>query len=304
MMGVGAARAGSVQNPVTGTLPTLEIYGPTLSGGYTLPGTTQVSAHVALTTLGDATAADVAKGKTFTSVAGLTVTGTKVDSGYPQSNLSNTVWTYNSSVKYKYSDIVSTSETSLYCPCQLADSNGNTYIGFTFSQGTNDVLSVSLVDSSGFPTTTMFSQGTWVGGAAVEKLTIKTTDVHPTALVFLTKYFKLKTPNEKINVYNLTNTMWLLDKDLGTFSSDTTFSLKFIAYGVSYSSLRLYSPSASANIGNDYNTVLIYGNSEIYAGSPNSWSNKQYRFVTITGGSAVTNTDLISWFKNHGTLLS
>ena len=300
-IGTGTARVGSVVNPVVGiSMPTLEIYGQTMANGYVKPGA-EISAHVALTSLGDATAADVIKGKTFTSTSGLKITGTKEDIDYPQSSLSNTVWIYNSSITYQYSDIVNVSETALYCPCQLMDSNGNNYGGFYFTQDTNGSLGVTLVEG-GFPKVEMLKNGAWVGKESLKKLTIKTTDVHPTALVFLSKYFKLKTPNENINISTLANTMWFLDKDLGQYSSDSTFSLNFIANGVSYSSLRLWSPSGITGLEGSTEAQLTYGSSNVCQGG--FWVNQRDRFVTVVGGSAATNIDLMDWFKTHGTLLS
>ena len=93
-------------------------------------------------------------------------------------------------------------------------------------------------------------------------------------------------------ISDLTNTTWVIKEDYGT----TELTIKYINFtsnNNNYTSIEM-----EYNDG-DYN--LWYGDS-VVAFYPRNWTNyEQYKTITITGGSDVTNATLISWLEANAT---
>ena len=75
-VGFGAVSSKIVDVPIVGNVPAIKISAATMSSGYVKSNNTMVEAYATLSNFGDANAANVLAGKTFTSTAGLKVTGT------------------------------------------------------------------------------------------------------------------------------------------------------------------------------------------------------------------------------------
>lgn len=96
-------------------------------------------------------------------------------------------------------------------------------------------------------------------------------------------------------ITNLTNTTWKFNDTLNLTEEFYYHNLNIQSNGFSYDTLYC--------IYNGKNYVLVYGARNAYTSKTNTWYDG-YQTITITGGSDVTNPDLISWLEANGTLVT
>ena len=92
---------------------------------------------------------------------------------------------------------------------------------------------------------------------------------------------------------DLTNTTWQFNDTLNLTEEFYYHNLNIQSNGFSYDTLYC--------IYNGKNYVLVYGTRNAYTSKTNTWYDG-YQTITITGGSDATNTTLISWLQENGTL--
>ena len=102
-------------------------------------------------------------------------------------------------------------------------------------------------------------------------------------------------------IINLTNTVWLLnDWPNITITNDNLYNLNFSSNNNAYSQLslsRVFAQSLPI-------PTVKYDNTMVYQITPGvKWIDQVYRTITITGGTDVTNSDLIDWLYNNATLI-
>lgn len=96
----------------------------------------------------------------------------------------------------------------------------------------------------------------------------------------------------QITVSNLTNTTWLIDNELNNWISGY-YHVNFTSNNNNYTLLEF---DDDVGYGVLYNDNLVYS----YENNP-KWSNQAYRTITITGGTDVTNNNLINWLAANAT---
>lgn len=96
-------------------------------------------------------------------------------------------------------------------------------------------------------------------------------------------------------VSNLTGTKWLIKEWPSiTASTDTTYNIQFKANNIDYTALRLRN-------NNGYN-YIYYNTTTVFDSDLGSWGDyEDYRTITITSGTDVTNVNLISWLEANAT---
>ena len=96
-------------------------------------------------------------------------------------------------------------------------------------------------------------------------------------------------------VSDLTNTTWEIKNwPTITTSTDNTYNINFTANNISYTAFRL------RNNG-DYN-YIYYNTTKVFDSDLGSWGDyANYRTITITGGTDVTNATLITWLEANAT---
>ena len=88
-------------------------------------------------------------------------------------------------------------------------------------------------------------------------------------------------------ITDLTGYTWTGNNILG-LPTRMTYSLSFTSNNLVYSAL-------SCNRG-----ILNYGNDYVYGND--GWANESYKIIQITGGTDATNSTLIAWLGENGTL--
>lgn len=91
----------------------------------------------------------------------------------------------------------------------------------------------------------------------------------------------------------LANTKWVINSSPNNVSvNDTTFALAFSSNGNSYNQFEFFE-NARENID------IYYGSTGAYV--DNVWQNQAYKTIEITGGTDVTNANLIAWLEANAT---
>ena len=98
-----------------------------------------------------------------------------------------------------------------------------------------------------------------------------------------------------MSVSNLTNTIWVMNNTLssGPQVGAISFSVDFTSNETNYTEITLPRSGADSD--------LIYDNTTIYNFARRTWSSQSYRIIKITGGTDVTNANLISWLEANAT---
>ena len=92
-------------------------------------------------------------------------------------------------------------------------------------------------------------------------------------------------------ITDLTNTTWTFDWVSRDYIQDHTVHLNFSCNGVEYTNINLYIDSTKVYI--RYNDVIVSNNYYYYGEYTHIL--KEYETITITGGTDVTNPDVIAW---------
>lgn len=96
-------------------------------------------------------------------------------------------------------------------------------------------------------------------------------------------------------ITDLTNTTWLFNDNLSLIN-EFSYSIDFMSDNINYNYLSYrFREGDVINYINDNDSILVY-----YDG----WANNSYKTIHITGGTDVTNTDLISWLENNATQIT
>lgn len=104
-----------------------------------------------------------------------------------------------------------------------------------------------------------------------------------------------------VDIPNLTDTVWVFNDNITAILGNwTRCNVEFSCNNIAYSYLVGYTDGGKITL--QYKpangaAVIVY-----VAGS--GWVNETYKYITITGGTDVTNATVISWFKNQATLQS
>ena len=102
-----------------------------------------------------------------------------------------------------------------------------------------------------------------------------------------------------MSVTDLTNTTWILNNDL---HSATYIGIKNIFFVSNNSNFARIDTDEIESDG-----ILVYGfagsNTEVYNVFSGGWTNQAYRTIKITGGTDVSNTELINWLVTNATQL-
>lgn len=102
------------------------------------------------------------------------------------------------------------------------------------------------------------------------------------------------------SITTLAGTTWLIDNSPSVYGHyDENYSINFTSNNSSYSSLKLYWEPGSGGGGDSSEQIIYDGSTYAY---DNGWEAEAYRTIAITGGTDVTNAELIAWLQDNATM--
>lgn len=106
-------------------------------------------------------------------------------------------------------------------------------------------------------------------------------------------------------VTDLTGTTWYFNDTIDMGSGFTYLAYNDMAgmggtYEIQFTNSSLLAPGQYIT----FSTGLAPGDIQVYNANSQTWANQAYRTITITGGTDVTNTNLINWLYANATLVS
>jgi len=212
------------------------------------------------------------------------------------SNLINTIWVFNSNPNFNIA------EGGHIDILLNFSSNGNTYTHLIVDDDNRDLT--DAYDGIGYSNETPAGgnippvyrgtatnpslNNTWVSQAyRIIKIT-GGTDVTNSSLISW-----LEANATQVNVTDLTDTKWVINES-PIVDEDVLYSINFISNNSSWNSFEF-------STGND--PIIKYDfQTSVYNGDIDTWLNEAYRLISITGGSDVSNPDLLVWLNNNATL--